>query len=130
MFSQCALGLHRGVRGGVHTPAAMSVSVQIWCHRLAVAAAEGSRRSRRWLKHILAAGLVNQGPSEKPQQPPSVLVPHELSTGFGALPSEGAVGSVQPSDLLRHDLPFFSFPPSLKCSPARYPSRGRIARRR
>lgn len=58
-----------------------------------------------------------------------LLIPCKLFASFGELPDEGAVGSVQPSGLLRRDLPFFSFPPSLKCSPARYPSRERIVRR-
>lgn len=59
--------MQRGVRGGVGVgpSAGMSVSVQIWCHRLAVAESEGSRRSRRGFEHVPAADLENQAPSEK-----------------------------------------------------------------
>lgn len=59
--------MQHGVRGGVrvHPSAGMSVSVQIWCHRLAVAEPEGSHRRRHWVEHVAAANLGNQAPLEK-----------------------------------------------------------------
>lgn len=45
-----ACGVCRGVR--VHPSAGPSLSVQIWCHRLAAAGSQGSSRSRRWPGHI------------------------------------------------------------------------------
>lgn len=43
-----------GVRGGVrvHPSAGPSLSVQIWCHRLAAAGSQGSGRSRHWPGHV------------------------------------------------------------------------------